>query len=287
MDCSALTPHLGAEVHGIDLSAALPDRDFERLRGWLCAHSLLLLREQHAFGPRAQVDFSRRFGELENHVLSNFCLDGYPEIFVVSNIVENGRHIGAFGGSKSYHSDLAYLPEPSLGSVFRCVECPDTGGGTAFVSMFAAFDALSDQRKRWLRSRRAIYDYVWEYERRDIGRPPLTDEQKAKVPPIAHPCVRVHPETGREALFLSEFWVRRFEDMSEEDSRPLIRELLEFATDERFTYEHRWRPGDVLVWDNRSSLHKACPFDEENARRLMHRTTIRGERPVAAQSVRP
>jgi taurine dioxygenase len=198
----------------------------------------------------------------------------------VSNIMENGKHIGAFGGSKEYHSDLAYISEPSKGSVFRCLECPDGEGETEFVSLFAAHDALPAEKRAWLAEQSAVYDYVWDYSRRQTQRPPLSDEQIRDTPPVTHTCVRSHPETGRKTLFLSPIWIRNFEGMSEEDSQPILKELTDFATGPDFSYRHSWRAGDVLIWDNRSTLHKACPFDEENSRRLMHRTTITGEQTV-------
>jgi len=276
-----LTKAIGSEVHGIDLARPIPEDVFAAVRRRLADRSMLLFRGQ-SLTPEAQIAFSRRLGPLEEHVLSDFLLPGHPEVFVVSNIVENGRHIGAFGGSKEFHSDLAYLDEPSLGSVFRCLECPAEGGETAFASMFAAWDALPGERRRWLEGRLAVYDYVWSYEARHKARKPLTDAQKAKLPPVAHPAVRTHPENGRRALFLSHIWVRRFEGMGEAESQRIVRELVDFATGPEFTYVHAWRPGDVVVWDNRSSMHKACPFDETGTRRLMHRTTIRGDRPFLA-----
>lgn len=276
-----LTPFMGAELHGVQLGERLSAPDLAAIRHALAERSVLLFRGQN-LSPEAHIAFSRRLGPLEDHVLQNFCLPGHPEIFVVSNIIENGRHIGAYGGSKTFHSDLAYMAEPSLGSVFHCLECPEEGGETAFASMFAAYDALPAERRAWLEGRKAVYDYAWDYARRHTTRPALTDEQKRKTPPVSHPCIRSHPETGRKALFLSPVWVRTFEGMSEAESRPIINELCAFATGPDFIYTHRWRPGDVLIWDNRSSIHKACPFDEQNTRRLMHRTTIRGDRPFLA-----
>ncbi|MBT6273635.1 MAG: TauD/TfdA family dioxygenase [Chromatiales bacterium] len=275
-----LTSFMGARVDDIDLSQPLDDNVMEAIRQALAEHSLLLFPTQTNLTPKRQIEFSRCFGQLEEHVLSNFCLEGHPEIFVVSNIIENGQHIGAFGGSKAYHSDLAYIPEPSLGSVFRCLECPPEGGETAFISMFAVYDALDPGRQAWLRERTAVFDYVWFYERHHTDRPALSQAQKDRVPPLEQPCVRMHPVTGRPALYVSPTWVRRFGDMSEADSEPLLEELLAFACDDRFAYYHRWTPGDVLVWDNRSSMHKACPFDEEGSRRLMHRTTVKGDAPI-------
>ncbi|MBT5108663.1 MAG: TauD/TfdA family dioxygenase [Rhodospirillaceae bacterium] len=274
-----LTPFMGAEVHGVDLGAAMPDATFGAIKRALAERSVLLFRNQD-MTPESQIAFSARFGELEKHVLQNFCLDGHPEIFVVSNIIEDGKHIGAFGGSKEFHSDLAYIPDPSKGSVFRCLECPEGEGETEFVSMFAALDALPEEKRDWLSQQSAVFDYVWDYSRRQTQRPPLSEEQIRNTPPVTHPCVRSHPETGRKTLFVSPIWIRNFVGMSEEDSQPILKELTDFATGPDFAYRHSWRAGDVLVWDNRSTLHKACPFDEENSRRLMHRTTITGEQTI-------
>ncbi|MEX2617927.1 MAG: TauD/TfdA family dioxygenase [Alphaproteobacteria bacterium] len=273
-----LAPNIGAEVLGLDLSRPVAAAEIAALEQALADRAVLLIRGQD-ITPEQHIAFSRQLGPLEDHVLSNFCLPGHKEIFVVSNIVENGRHIGAFGGSKQYHSDLAYLDEPSLGSVFHCLECPDEGGETSFVSMSAAYAALPEERKRWLRDKKAVFDYVWHYERTHRDRPALTDEQKAKVPPIAHPVVRTHPVNGKPSLFLTEIWIRRFEGMDDAESQKIVADLLAFATGPEFTYVHKWAPGDVLIWDNRNSMHKACPFDETGTRRRMHRTTVAGTRP--------
>ena len=283
-----LSPVMGAIVDDIDLSVPLDGATASAIRSALADNSLLLFRKQDNLTPASHVHFSALFGELEKHVLSQFCLHGHPEIFVVSNIIENGRHIGAHGGSKTFHSDLAYLPEPSMGSVFRCLECPQHGGETAFISMFKVFEALSDERKRWLGERSVVFDYVWDYERRFTGvREPLSDAQKQAVPALEQPCIRVHPENGRPALYVSPTWVRRFADLSDEQSQPILDELMEFACQDRFAYRHQWSVGDVLVWDNRSSMHKVCDYDDSNTRRLMHRTTIKGDRPLRWRAPSP
>ena len=278
MKISRLGQYIGAVVDGIDLSEPMSDEVFERLRAELADLSLLVLPDQHVT-PAQHVAISRRFGLLEQHVLSDYCLDGYPEIFVVSNIVENGFHIGATGGSEDYHSDLAYMAEPSLCSLFYCLETPDEGGETAFASMFAAYDALPEERKRWLESHNAIYDYPWHHQTHMTQHPALTESQKARTPPVTHPSVRTHPENGRKALFVSELMTRTFEGENEAESQTLLAELTAFATQPEFVYTHRWAPHDMVIWDNRSLLHKGCPFDQENTRRLMHRTTVRGNRP--------
>lgn len=277
----SLTPCFGLEISGIDLSEAITDDVFSKLRQDFAESGVLLIRNQGHISPLDQVEFSKRFGPLEEHVLTQFLLPGHPEIFVVSNITENGRYIGAHGGAKEYHSDLAYLQEPSLGSVFRCLECPEEGGETAFVSMAAAYDALPKRLQLMFDELDAVYDYVWSYDRRMASiRGPLSEVQKAKTPPIVHPAVRAHPETGRKALFLSDIWVRYFVGMNEADSQDLLAEVMEIAKKPEAEYQHVWQPGDIVMWDNRSTMHRACPFDEENTRRLMHRTTIKGDKPL-------
>jgi taurine dioxygenase len=278
-----LTDFMGVEVPDFALDAAHCEQTIDALQGLLAQHTLVLFRDQD-LEPQAQIAFSARFGPLESHVLKDFCLDGHPEIFVVSNIIENGRHLGAYGGSKAFHTDLAYMEQPSLGSVFRCLECPGEGGQTQFASLFEAFDNLPATEQRWLEQQVAVYDYVWDYPRRQSQRPPLTEEQKRNVPPVRHPCVRTHPRTGRKSMFLTPIWIRCFEGMSEADSQRKLAELSEFATQPKFRYTHDWRPGDVLIWDNRSSLHRQLPFDDVNERRLMYRTTIKGDRPFLSKT---
>jgi taurine dioxygenase len=273
-----LTDHIGAEVIGADLASPMDGRVFDRIRRALSDWSVLVLRGQN-WTPEEHIEFSRRFGPLEDHVLSDYCLPGHPEIFVVSNIIENGEHIGAFGGSKRYHSDLSYMREPSLGSIFHCLECPEGEGETCFTSMFAVYDALPADRKKWLEARLGIHNYVWNFENYHQDRPPLTDKQKAKTPLVSHPAVRTHPENGRKALYVSDVFVSHFKGENYDESRALVKELIDFASQPQFEYVHRWTPGDVIIWDNRSVLHKALPFDETNARRRMHRTTIRGDQP--------
>ena len=282
LEMSPLSAVMGMRVHDLDLADGVSDTQLAAIRAALAEHCILLFPAQHRLSPAGHIEFSRQLGQLEDHVLKDFCLPGHPEIFVVSNIIEDGQHIGAYNGSKTYHSDLAYLPEPSMGSVFRCLECPPEGGETAFINMFAAYAALPDERKHGLAGRSVVFDYAWDYERRHGGvRPPLTEVQKARVPAIEQPCVRRHPESGKPALFVSPTWVRAFAGMSDEESQPVLDELLEFACDDRFAYYHSWSPHDVLIWDNRSTMHRVCPYDNDGTRRLMHRTTVKGEAPIA------
>ncbi|MEX2450380.1 MAG: TauD/TfdA family dioxygenase [Rhodospirillales bacterium] len=275
-----LKPLVGSEVLNVDLTRPMSDATFARIRKEMCERGALVIRGQ-SMTPEQHIAFSRRFGALEHHVLNNFCLADHPEIFVVSNIMEGGKHVGAYDGSKTYHIDLSYMQVPSLGSVFYCLEHPPIGSGgeTSVINMSAVYEALPEEKRTFFAGRGAVHDYVWNYERVHTDRPPLTEEQKQRVPPVTHPAVCTHPETGRDVLYIDDNFFRRFEGTGDEESREIVEDLIAFADQDQFRYVHAWTPGDVLIWDNRSSIHKRLPFDTENTRRLMHRTTIIGEKP--------
>jgi taurine dioxygenase len=276
-----LSPVIGMEVREVDLTRPLPPQTVDRLTDELGRHSILLFRDQ-TLSPEQHIDCSRYFGALEPHVANQFNLSSHPEIFVVSNVVENGREIGARGGAKHWHSDYSYREHPSLGSLFYCLEAPPEGGQTQFASMYAAYERLSQEQQKFLASARAVHDYNHYWTTYTPHRPPLTAQQKAQVPPVAHPALRTHPVSGRSALYLCQHVVSHFEGMSSDESQKIVEEVVGAATDARFVYTHEWREGDVLFWDNRSSIHRAMPFDEEAYRRRMHRTTLTGDRPFFA-----
>jgi taurine dioxygenase len=268
-------------VRGVDLAAPLADGTVAALRRALAENSILLFRGQD-LTPAQHLAASRRFGTFEPHVANQFHLPGHPDIFVVSNIVENGRHIGAHGGARHWHSDYSYRERPALGSLFHCVECPPEGGETQFAGMFAAYDALDDGLKARLAGLRAVHDYVYYWENYTPHRGPLSAEQKAKLRPTPHPLVIAHPETGRPSLYLAHNVISHVEGMDPDEGLALIEEVVALATRPQFVYTHRWREGDLVFWDNRSSMHRVLPFDESRHRRRMHRTTLTGSRPVAA-----
>ena len=273
-----LSPVIGMEIRGVDLARPLPAATVERLTDMLSQHSILLFRDQ-ALTPEQHIAASRYFGELEPHVANQYNLMDHPEIFVVSNVVENGREIGARGGARHWHSDYSYRDYPSLGSLFYCLEAPPEGGQTQFASMYAACQALPEEKRRFLAAVRAVHDYNHYWTTYTSHRPPLTAQQKAQVPPATHPALRTHPVSGRDALYLCQHVVSHFEGMGYDESQKVIEEIVGFATGPDFVYTHEWREGDVLFWDNRSSMHRATPFDEDTYRRRMHRTTLKGDKP--------
>lgn len=271
---------LGATVSGIDLSQDFSDAEIAALRDAFNTHGLLLFRGQDV-SPEDHVRFSRRFGELEHHVLNDALLDGLPEIYILSNLKKDGKRVGRAGAGHYWHSDLSYMEAPSLGSLLRAIEVPEVGGDTMFANLAAAYDALSAPMKSFLAGLEAEHHFAKVQSRvMSLGlNKPLTPEQLAQTPPVVHPLVRAHPETGRKSLFLSPGFTTGIVGMTPEESAALLDFLAGHAAEPRFVYRHQWQPNDVVFWDNRTLMHYAIDdYDYERDRRHMHRTTIRGEK---------
>ncbi|MRW86108.1 TauD/TfdA family dioxygenase [Pseudoduganella sp. FT26W] len=271
---------LGAEILGLDLNRPLPQRDFQRIHKAHLDHHLLVFRDQR-ITPQQQVDFSRRFGPLQIHVLRNFQLPSNPEVLIISNIIEDGKPIGLGDAGHFWHSDLSYVEKPSLGSMLHAQELPAQGGDTLFANMHLAWDTLPAALRSAVQGARAEHSYLTQYEelrRRSPFRPALTQAQIDEVRPVVHPVVRTHPETGRKALFVSEHFTTRIVGMPEDESRALLAELFEHSVLPEHVYRHRWAPHDMVFWDNRSLMHLAAGTPE-HLRRKLYRTTIEGDVP--------
>lgn len=277
---------LGAEVKGVDLSKDLNRDTLEKIEGALVEHAVICIRNQN-LTPDQHKNFSRWLGELAIHVAKTYLLPGHPEIYVVSNIVENGRNIGVSDAGPTWHSDFSYLPAPAKYSLLYALEVPvidgESKGDTSFASTFAAYDALSENRKRELGKLRVIYRYGDQYEKRRMSGSslvPLKDEQKQQTPDVAHPIIRTHPRSGRKCIYISDGTSVGVVGMPEDEGKQLIRELIDFCTQPAFVYRHKWQVGDLVIWDNCSSLHKANSKDYSLPyRRRMHRVTINGSVP--------
>lgn len=273
-----LTEHIGAQIEGVDLSRPIPADAVADIRDAWERHGVVIFRDQD-LPPVAHRDFSAHFGPLIGHVVNRFNMADCPEVTILSNITnEKGEKIGADRAGMLWHSDMSFLPRPSMGSLLYGVECPPQGADTEFASMFAAHDTLPAEERRRLAGLRGIHDYPWHYRTYLSHRTPLTPEEEAKTPPVTHPLVRTHPSTGRQALYVGEGLTRSIEDMDDEAGRRLVVELSGFATQPAFVYRHKWQPGDLVFWDNRSTMHRATDFDN-TYRRLMRRTTIQGDAP--------
>jgi taurine dioxygenase len=276
-----LSPILGSEVTGIDLSRSVDDEVFQRLQAALDTTHLLVFRDQAHLTPDRQIEFSRRFGPLQIHVQRKFHLPGHPEILVVSNEFRNGEPIGLVDAGKYWHSDLSYMAEPSLGSLLHAQILPKDGGDTLFVNMHAAYDALPEPVKQRIAPLTAEHSYLARnvYQgQKSHHRPQLDAAQAATVPPVVHPVVRIHPGNKRPALFVNEGFTTHIAGLERDESDALLHFLFRHSTEPRFTYRHRWQPYDLVFWDNRATMHLAtgCPEDQP---RTLYRTTVQGDRP--------
>jgi taurine dioxygenase len=279
-DIRALDGAFGAEIVGIDLGQALSDEDFARVHRAHLDHHLVVFRDQR-ITPRQHIDFSRRFGKLMIHVLHQYHLPGHPEILTVSNIVENGKPVGLGDAGKYWHSDISYKALPSLGSLLHAQELPEEGGDTLFADMHLAYDTLPAELRKAVEGRRAVHSYLAKYgqmQKDGNWRPTLSSEQLAQVQEVIHPVVRMHPESGRKALFVSDGFTTRIEGLPEDESAAILAALFAHSVRPEHVYRHRWQAHDLVFWDNRSLIHLAagCPA---HLRRKLYRTTIEGDTP--------
>jgi taurine dioxygenase len=292
-----LGKHLGAEISGVDLSRPQDDDTFARLSDAFFENQVVVFRDQK-LTPSQQSAFTRRFGELEHHVRKEHCLDGHPEILVVSNVLDGrGRSIGVQDAGRFWHSDLSYKQVPSLLSALYALEVPVKDGvvlgATDFASVAAAYDALPEDLKRRLQGLRNVHSYRYYRTRnrlaqseerarggRDVQEHVPSEIQLKSVPDVEVPIVRTHPVTGRKSLFINEAHTSRVVGLPEDEGAALLAQLCAHIVSPEFRFEHHWRAGDLLMWDNVAVQHKA-KFDYElPLRRLMHRTTVRGSAPV-------
>ncbi len=277
----AMGKHLGAEIRGADLAQPLTDAAFQRILDLIHAHCVVFFRGQK-LSPEQLVAFSKRFGELDIHHMSEHLFPDLPWLRVLSNEKKaDGSTKGITRGGMHWHSDLSYKNVPALVTLLHGIVCPPEGADTQFASMYAAYDALPEATKQKIKGAVAVNDRNFRYSELYPNRKPLTAEQIAKVPPVEHPLVRIHPATKKPCLFLSKDVTSHIIGWSVEDSRKLIDECEALATRADMIYSHKWREGDLVIWDNRCLLHRATPYEFDRYTRTLHRTQVRGEVPVA------
>jgi len=281
------TAPLGNEITGLDISRELDAETFRELSKAYADHSVLVFRNQK-LTPEQHIRFSRGFGELEIHVVERYLLPGHPEIFRVSNIVENGQRIG--GSGEFWHTDLSYVKQPSRGSLLYSIEVPTRDGvvlgDTEFASTAAAYDALPQAMKDRLKGLKAVHRFSDIYSQvareRKTGTVELTEAQKAKTPDVIHPVVLRHPISGRDSLFVNEGFTVGIVGMPEDESRDLLAELYAHCKRPEFVYVHKWQVGDLIMWDNWATIHRATGGYTAEERRLLHRTTLKATVPFGA-----
>ncbi len=271
-----LSPVIGAEVVGLDLGGPVDDATFAALRAaWFEAGGLLVFKEQ-SLAPQAQVEFSRRFGDLEVHVAKRYLLPGHPEIYRVSTKKDaQGKAVGNPESGRYWHSDLSYLEPPAMASLLYALEVPPMGGDTLFANMAAAYDALSPPIRTMLSSMTAVHDYA--HVLRLFSHGVRAHVGPGTLPSVRHPVVRPHQETGRATLYVNPGFTTHIEGLARHESDAVLNMLFEHAVRPEFVYRHRWSVGDAVLWDNRSTMHHAVhDFYGTGGVRHMHRTTIMG-----------
>jgi alpha-ketoglutarate-dependent taurine dioxygenase len=280
-----LHPAIGGEIRGVDMRAPMDPATFRAVHDAWMEHLVVVFPDQR-ITDQEHVAFTRHFGEPEIFHQTIIRSRALKEIFRVSNVDEDGvlmppshTTVRQLSLAQLWHTDSSYRAMPCVGSLLHGVEISRTGGETQFINMYLVYDELPDSLRRQVESRRARHDFGNLHRLRDLK--PLTEAEKAAMPPAWQPLVRRHPITGRKSLYISPIYNDAVEGMDEVDAYRLIEDLTAFAAQPRFMYKHRWSPDDVLMWDNRCTVHAVTPHDPTE-RRVMHRTTIMGEQPVLA-----
>ena len=272
---------LGAEIVGVDLSEEIDDETFHAIDAAYNAHTVLVFRNQR-LTPAQHLRFARRFGELEVSPRTQFALPGHPEVLILSNILDaDGRLIGNADAGRTWHTDLSYTATPPRGSLLYAVEVPTDArgealGDTLFVSTAAAYEALPTARQQALLGLRAVHRAG---AKQYAPGSQLADAVK-DLPDVIHPVIRTHPVTGRRAIYVRAGECVGVFGLPEADALALIRELSYWVTRPEFLYRHRWRVGDLLMWDNCCAQHLAVKDYDLPQRRLMHRVTVNGSVPA-------
>jgi taurine dioxygenase len=270
-----LNANFGVEIVGVDIAKAEP-AVCQAVVDLLRRHAAIVLRDQQ-LSPEDQIAFTRLFGEpAENRTRIEYTVPGFPEIFVISNKVVNGKKIGDHRVGSKWHTDGSWKERPADVTILHALEVPKEGSDTLIADLCAAWNALPAEKQAQLDGRMIHISFAHLARQADHN---LTEEQLKTSPDVWHPLVRRHPVDGRRTLYLGTTAVRGVSGMPSEQGIELVEELVAFATQEQFLYRHKWKVGDVLVWDNACTLHRGTPFDTENDVRLVHRTWVRGSKP--------
>jgi alpha-ketoglutarate-dependent 2,4-dichlorophenoxyacetate dioxygenase len=287
-----IRPHPGgfvAEVVGIDVANLDADAGAALHQAYL-DHAVLVLRDQR-LSIEQHIAFSRRYGpllQLPKQPGVEHCIAA-PEIDEISNVGPDGEiqdpssdNQKFKAGNQLWHSDGSFRPVPAATSLLLCHEAVAVGGGTEYADMTGAYEALPDAEKAQLDGLLAEHSLLRTRTLKGLAAEEVTDEMRGRFPPALQPVVRIHPETGRKGLFLSED-AYCIIGMDEAEGQALLERLIAFSTQPRFVYRHQWRPGDLVIWDNRCTMHRGLAYEAQNMRRVMHRTTAMCTRPTVVE----
>jgi len=279
-DVRPLTPKLGAEISGVNLSDGVSPDVFRALYDAFVRHQVLVFASRE-LAPAAQVAFARQFGEVQVHVMAMYHADGFPELYRLSNLDAQGRPNGKHPdkGTLAWHTDGSWRRVTGQATIIYGEVVPETGGETHFCDMYGAYERLDATWKARIADLRAVHNLDFSRTRRH-GTDLMTEAQRREAPPVEHPIVRRHPETGRACLYLGDH-AESIVGMPYDEGRALIDELNALAVHADLTYEHRWQPHELIVWDNRCLMHRATEYDPRTQARVVRRCTVLGDEPVS------
>lgn len=262
------TDHFGLEIEDFDIKSLSTDAEWKDFLDLLYRDQLVVVRDQH-LEPDDVVRINKRLGTPREQLPRQYCLPDHPEIFVISNIVENGKPLGSTSNGFGWHSDMIYGPTPTAITALYVVEACKAGGATVFANLYASYEALSEEERARLDKLGIGHSYEYTYKKRKNA-PPLPEEARRLYPDVVHPLVRAHPYTGRKGFFFGELSARDVIGL-DGDQRAFIDRISQHMVSDRFTYTHTSRTNDLMLWDNRGLMHTATPYDFETDRRLVYR----------------
>ena len=276
-----ISPHangFGAEITGISLADGVSDAEFTVIHQAFLDHKVLVFRDQPLEDAPHQA-FASRFGELDGHINKSTRQKNMPNVQVFSNVTADGKTTGVHPekGTLVWHTDKSYTATPSLTTVLRSPAIASKGGDTLFADTARAYESLDEATKSQVASLRAIHD--WGRSRLKSGERPATDEEMTAAPPVDHPIIRTHPETGAKAIYVGNH-SSHVVGMDVAEGAALLAELEAHATQPHFIYRHKWQVNDVIMWDNRCTMHCVEPYDAAKEKRAVHRVVVKGDKPV-------
>ncbi|HYE46454.1 MAG TPA: taurine dioxygenase [Caulobacter sp.] len=275
LEIEPLSPAIGAVLRGVNLADRASDDLVCDIRAALLKHQVIFFEGQD-FTPTQQRDFAARFGDLHVHPLYDRD-EGHPEIMIIDNHVDNPTD------NNFWHTDVTFIDTPPMGSILAARQLPPVGGDTMWASMTAAYNALSRPMQRFLEGLEAVHDFAYAFTADGIAGSQAGREKYEKAvaanPPVTHPVIRTHPETGEPGIFVNSVFTRRIKGLRREESKALMAFLNAHIQQPEFVVRWRWRPGDVAFWDNRNTQHRAVD-DFLPHRRIMTRATVLGDKPV-------
>ena len=284
MNIELLHPEFGAHISGVDLCQPLDQSDFEQIESAINRYSFLLFENQQ-MNDDAHLEFTRRFGELEEEHVSYYSRGEVTYIGRVGNIDDEGnkvsaRQIKSSTGNEMWHSDSSFREIPAMYSMLCAYEVPDEAGETEFASGRSAYQRLDPATRQLIEGKVGIHDYI--YSRTKVGEDAVNQGQRTYMHPVRQRLVRQNPVTGERNVFVGSH-VKEIEGMPDDEAKPLIERLIAEVTRPESVYRHRWQVDDFAIWDNRCLLHCGCGYDADKYRRRMHQTRVRGQAPSIAE----